>query len=260
MKNMKIPIVMAAFGTTTSALKTYSFIDKICKKHFPNHEILWSYSSRMIKDRMKKQHDIEIKHPYQVLEELWQKGYSRAVVQSMHLISGHEFFRLVDEIKNCKIRTSVGLPLLNSHEDYKAVIKAMEPYLNKYKSKKAIVLVGHGTDHPAWSSYPALHNMFLEKYESGFYAGMIEYGYPSMQDIIKTVKNDGFKQVCIIPFILVAGIHFQKDLAGKKDSWKAGFEKQGIEVTVESNGLGFNTGIVEIFCSHIEQALDVIPR
>jgi len=37
MKN--IPVVLSAFGTTTKALETYSFMNDMFVKHFPGREI-----------------------------------------------------------------------------------------------------------------------------------------------------------------------------------------------------------------------------
>jgi sirohydrochlorin cobaltochelatase len=60
--------------------------------------------------------------------------------------------------------------------------------------------------------------------------------------------------------MLVAGVHFAQDLAGGDDSWKAAFMAANIQVELEEKGLGLNPQIVEIFCRHIEAALDVIPH
>jgi len=45
---------LTAFGTTSKALKTYSYIDEKLSGYFKGHEILWAYSSRMVKDWIKK--------------------------------------------------------------------------------------------------------------------------------------------------------------------------------------------------------------
>jgi len=255
---MKIPIVMVAFGTTTKALETYSFIDRICKQHFSDHEIVWSYSSRMVKDWIKKRRNIDLKHPHQVLAELEKEGHQWAVVQSLHLFSGHEFYRLVEEVNQGHVRTSVGLSLLTSPGDYEAVVEILGTKFPDHE-KEAMVLVGHGTDHPIWSSYVALQHMFRERFGSNIYMGVVE-GYPPRDKIVESVMKSGIKRVHLIPFMLVAGTHFKEDLAGGEDSWKTAFEEKGILVSIETKGLGFYQGIVEIFCKHIQDALDVIPQ
>ena len=255
---MKIPIVMAAFGTTSKALETYSFINSILTERFPDHEILWSYSSRMVKDWLKKRRNIDSKHPHQVLFELNKKGHPWAVVQSLHLLNGHEFYRLVDESQNCDIRTSIGLPLLSSPEDFNKVISALQDSFLTHEAE-ALVMVGHGTDHPCWPVYIALNRMLREKLGLKIFTGVVE-GFPAKEKIIGEVKKAGFKKVRIFPFMLVAGVHFNQDLAGNEDSWKIAFEKENICVTLEEKGLGFYPGIIDIFVKHIQEALDVIPR
>ncbi|MBL0699309.1 MAG: sirohydrochlorin cobaltochelatase [Desulfosarcina sp.] len=254
----KIPILLAAFGTTSKALATYSFIDDIVKKRFPDHEVLWSYSSRMVKDRIKKKRNIELKHPCRVLAELKAQGFAWAAVQSLHLMCGHEFYRLVDEAKECDIRTSIGLPLLYSPIDYKKVLAALD-YLIPFGKEDAVVFIGHGTDHSAWATYAALLNMLRESGKSNAYVGVVEQGHASMEEVVRAVRRAGYKHVLLVPLMLVAGVHFMEDMAGDEESWKTAFEAKNISVSLEQKGLGLSNSIIEIFRQHIHDALDVIP-
>ena len=254
----KIPILLSAFGTTSKAISTYSFIEDIVKKKFPGHEVLWSYSSRMVKDRIKKKSNIELKHPHQVLSELKSRGFAWVAVQSMHLMCGHEFYRLVDEAKECDIRTSIGLPLLYSPIDYKKVLSVIN-YLIPSGKEDAVVFIGHGTDHPAWATYAALLNMLRESGKSNAYVGVVEEGHASMEEVVRAVSLAGYKHVRLVPLMLVAGVHFMEDIAGDEDSWKTAFEAKNISVSLEQNGLGLSSSIIEIFCQHIHDALDIIP-
>lgn len=254
---MKTPIVVAAFGTTTNARNTYSYINRLLKKHFSNNEIHWAYSSRMVRDRTGKEQNADMKSPNRVLSQLKEKGHQWAVVQSLHLTCGHEFYRLVDEVKQSNIRTSIGLPLLCDPEDYDAVVEKLRDAFFNVESQ-AVVLVGHGTDHPVWTSYAAMQYFLKERYGPNVYVGVVE-GRPSREDILKSIKRTGVKKARLIPFMLVAGTHLQEDIMGDTDSWKASFAQEGIAVSVETKGLGFNLWIVEFFLKHIEAALDAIP-
>lgn len=256
---MKTPIVMAAFGTTSRALDTYSFIDENVKNRFEGHEIIWAYSSRMVKDAIKKRRHMDLKHPHQVLNELKSRGVEWAVVQSMHLMCGHEFYRLVEETRSCDIRTAIGLPLLSAPEDYLATVDVLKGI--RRAEDEALVMVGHGSDHPSWSTYPALQQLFDRRIGGGFYVGVVEDGWPSQEEIVAAVKRDGFERVRLMPLMLVAGVHFYEDLTGEEDdSWKSAFEKENITVSPVSEGIGKETGIIDIFCHHIQSALDIIPR
>lgn len=255
---MTIPIVIAAFGTTSRAMRTYDHMDVIFKKRFCGHEIHWTYTSRMVKDRLKQKQNITRHHPHQVLEALARRGHPWAMVQSLHLTGAHEFYRLVAEVDHCGIRTSMGLPLLSGIEDYEAVVRSLSPLVDKNEDE-ALVLVGHGTDHPSWSSYPALQYMLQQKYGGKVHVGAVEDGYPDQDAIVRAVVNGGFTRVRLASLMLVAGVHFEENLAGDEDSWKTVFEAAGIQVELEKGGLGLNPQIIEIFCRHMESALEIIP-
>ena len=253
---MQIPIVLTAFGTTSSALKTYDFMDKIIREEFPGQEIVWAFSSRMVRDRLKDKKKIEASHPHEVLRALSEQGHVWAVVQSMHLLCGHEFYRMLEEVSPLPIRTSIGLPLLTSHEDYHSLAKALE--FDKVSDDEAVVLVGHGTDHPSWSTYPTLESILRQVYHPGIYVGVVE-GYPDKEQVLEAVVKTGVQKVRLIPLMLVAGVHFVEDLCGDEDSWKAAFQEAGLEVNVESAGIGMKRDVVQIFIDHIREALDIIP-
>lgn len=270
---MPIPIVIAAFGTTSHAHKTYSFMNQHFEKRFAGHEIHWAFSSRMVKDHIKKHSQIQIKNPCEVLTELYAQGHSWVVVQSLHLINGHEFYRLVDEVKSLPVRTSIGLPLLSSYHDYCKTAKAMgishcqnqncSSTSSNFKERilsadEAVVIVGHGTDHPAWSSYLAFESVLKKMYGQNIFVGLIE-GEPDQSQIIGDVVKSGAKKVHLVPFTLVAGVHFQEDIANSEDSWKSAFEQAGVTVEVEAIGIGYKKGVVDIFMDHIQDALSAIP-
>ncbi|MBW2000704.1 MAG: sirohydrochlorin cobaltochelatase [Deltaproteobacteria bacterium] len=68
-------------------------MDSAFKKRFYNEKIMWAYSSRMIKDWIEVRHGIEPRHPMDVLSDPAFQGHEWVVVQSLHLVCGHEFYR-----------------------------------------------------------------------------------------------------------------------------------------------------------------------
>ncbi|MBF0376417.1 MAG: sirohydrochlorin cobaltochelatase [Desulfamplus sp.] len=300
---MTTPIVIVAFGTTTHAQKTYAYMNQRFKSRFADHEIRWAFSSRMVKEHSNKRsckhgakHSMEninsksidssnsnylinIQSPTEVLQELYEQGHSWAVVQSLHIINAHELYRLVDEAKTIPIRTSIGLPLLTSYSDYTSLADSM---ISKYKShiseEEAVVFVGHGTDHPSWSSYLAFEsimrnhlNVFYVKhnidyslnqnpsYQNKIFMGLIE-GEPEQPEIIEAVIKSGAKKVYLVPFTLVAGVHFKEDIAGSEDSWKSAFEDAGLSVEIEQQGIGYQDSVIDIFMEHIQEAFSIIHK
>ena len=251
-----IPILLTAFGTTARAFSTYEKMDRVFKQRFPHHPLHWAYSSRMVKNAMAKKKK-RLKDPFKLAQDLADNGHPWVVIQSLHLICGHEFDRLVTERDRVNIRSTMGLPLLTSARDYANTAKTLAPLFPADKDQ-AIILVGHGTDHPAWTTYPAFESILRQQYGQRLFLGVVE-GYPGMDHTLERIKTAGFKRVCLIPFMLVAGVHFKEDLTCEEDSWQKTFERNGIQVQVVDHGIGHIDGITEIFCDHISDALDVIP-
>lgn len=252
-----IPIVLAAFGTTTRALETYDFIGEHIERRFPGHAVHWAYSSRMVRSRLKVRKGIELPDPGRVLAGLEQEGHSWAVVQSMHLVCGHEFYRLVEEVAGHGVRVSMGLPLLAGPADYRAAARAVDRGI-PCCGEEALLLVGHGTDHPIWCAYPALEGLFRETCHRRVFVGVVEGDAPR-QKTLDAIRKAGIRRVMLVPFMLVAGTHFLEDLAGEEDSWRQALESAGLEVILHDHGLGLNPAVVECFAAHIREALDVIP-
>ena len=71
---------------------------------------------------------------------------------------------------------------------------------------EAIILVGHGTDHPSWATYPALQNLLSGRFGQQVHIGVLER-HPSRQEVIARVVKSGLKQVRLLPLMLVAGRH-----------------------------------------------------
>jgi len=255
---MPIPIVLTAFGTTTKALQTYEYLDAAVRREFPGHEVHWAFSSRMVKDRLYQARRLNIRHPHQVLQDLQNRGYIWAVVQSLHLLAGHEFFRLLEEVASSPLRTSIGLPLLSAASDYWRLADALSS-LADLPPGHALVLVGHGTDHPSWSAYPALESVLRRRYGHRVYVGVVE-GYPGQEQVVDDLVKAGCRGVKLVPLMLVAGRHFLEDLTCGEDSWQAALAAVGLTVTVESGGLGQNEAVGQIFLDHIRAALETIPR
>ncbi len=253
----KIPVVLTAFGTSEKAFLTYGHMDGIFRSAFGERPIEWAYSSRLISSRSKGTYNCNIKDPLEVLNQLILDGHEWAVVQSLHITGGHEFQRLVRQVYKLDIRVSMGLPLLTSVQDYMETIDALSSLVPE-GDDEAVIFAGHGTDHPAWTSYVALGVFLKQKYGPKVFVGVLE-GCPDINHTIDRIKAHGFKKVRIVPLMLVAGMHFKRELTGREDSWEKSLREHGIQVDVIPQGLGETEEINRIFIRHITEALDVIP-
>lgn len=239
------PIVLAAYGTATRAGATYDKIATAMGRRFPGHEIHLSFASPKGRQAAAP--------PETVLANLRDRGHSRAVVQSLHLLCAAEFHRLVMASKTVGMDCAIGYPLLSSARDFEDVANVLAPDLAREK-EEAVVLVGHGTDHPAGCAYPALAYLLEKRFGDGIFYGTVDKT-PAAGDVLGEIQAGPWRQVKLVPLLLVAGTHVQRDLMQSPDSWRAVFEDAGIPASVVSRGLGELAGTIEIFCRHTADAL-----
>jgi len=250
---MTIPIIISAFGTTSRAIATYEHLNGAIRNHFPEDEIIWAYSSKVITEKLQKRETTGAVHPEQVLQQLERQGGTQAVVQSLHLFPGGEFHALHSTTRKSSLRCTTGMPLLTSPRDYHDICELLQPII-KDQHDKAILVLGHGTDHQTWTAYYTLEKILRQKYGNRVFVGVVQH-YPDSTHLVDEIANQGFKEVFIIPFFLVAGFHFRRDIIGPgKDSWKSRIEQKQIIVESLDSGLGLLPGLERVVIRHIEEA------
>jgi len=255
---MHSPIILTAFGTTSAARDTYSHIEQAVRKHFPEHDLHWGYSSRVVARELQKSQDTTIRHPVDILTDLATAGQTKAIVQSLHLLPGHEFHSLHQEVRRARgITCQIGMPLLTSPEDYTTLLKLLAPHIEQDRDR-AVLVIGHGTRHPVWPAYLALENMLQRQFGNHVFVGVAEH-YPDTGGIEEKIVAAGFKEVLMIPFFLVAGMHYRRDMIGDNEfSWQHRLEKRGLVVEAVEDGIGLLPGIGNLVAAHIEEALNAI--
>ncbi|MBL0716355.1 MAG: sirohydrochlorin cobaltochelatase [Desulfosarcina sp.] len=248
------PIVLVASGTSSAASATYRWIEAECGRHFPGHPIHWAFSSGAIRNRRREETGQALATPATVLDQLARAGCRKAVVQSLHLICGLEFHGLVWKAAQSPLDVHLGLPLLSHPEDFDAVLDWIEK-LRPPTEEDALVFVGHGTDHPAWMAYAVLAGGIAARFGDRVVLGQVK-GDPGPSVIAAQLGATGCRRARLRPFMLVAGAHFRQDISGDQPtSWQSRFEKQGLRVIPEADGLGVQSAIIDIFGRHIRAAL-----
>jgi len=251
---MKPPIVICAFGTTAKSITTYQHIDKIIKIHFDNYKISWSFSSRTITQQLQCHWKKKIQPPAELFTKLESQGHKNAIVQSLHLFPGTEFDRLNRATQDAELNCTLGSPLITSPLDYHEISQILLPLIAT-DPREATLILGHGTHHPAWTAYYCLESFLRRQSGHHIFVGTVEK-YPDSKMLVEEIHLAGYKKVRIIPFFLVAGMHYKRDITGNSDSsWKNRFSKKGIETKTIGNGLGMLSGFENIIIRHIETAI-----
>jgi sirohydrochlorin cobaltochelatase len=256
----KKAILLVSFGTSYAEAreKTIDAIETKVKRAFPEWEVRTAFTSHIIIDILKKRDGIEIDTPEQALGKLDREGYSRLVVQSTHILNGAEFHDVVMTVNRFRAGfdgVAIGYPLLASTEDYRAVIDAVESQLPSMRRNEAVVMMGHGTRHPANAAYPALQFMMLER-GLPVYLGTVE-GYPGLDTVERLLEMNDISEVTLMPFMVVAGDHASNDMAGPgEDSWKSILARKGYKVNIYLHGIGENADIQDIYLDHLRDAIE----
>lgn len=251
---MKRAIVVVSFGTTyhdTCKKNIYACEEQI-QEAFEGYDFYRAYTSTMVIKKLKERDGIFVDTPKEILDKLYREGYEEVVVQSLHIICGIEYDKLVAQVSEFKDKFQkivVGRPLLTTIEDYKKAVEALKSQIPVLEKDEAVVLMGHGTYHSMHAAYPAIDYM-LKQQELPIYMGTVE-GYPEIGEVVTLLKKDKVKKVILMPFMLVAGDHATEDMAGEEDdSWKNVLLKEGFEVKTYIQGLGENEEIRKLFVEH----------
>jgi len=190
----------------------------------------------------------------ELLQNLYLDASESIVVQSLHVMPGHEFHRVVRETRQAQAKVVIGMPLLTTPDDHHRVADCLVPIIEA-NDNKAILILGHGTSHQSWTTYPTLEKVIRRRAGTRVFVTGLEK-YPDSETVIDEIADTGFDQVFVIPFLMVAGMHFQRDIIGEAPtSWKSRLNRKKIDLSIHDQGLGLLPGIAEIFCDHIRTAL-----
>ncbi len=251
---MNIPILVSALGSSPTALATYKQVDMAIRNHFIDREIHWSYTLKRMREIAKSDKESAYPSPQEALSRLMARGIDKVLVQSLHLLPGTEFHDLQKTLRSSGIRCGTGMPLLCTPDDYNEIGEIMRPVIAS-RPDKAILLLGHGTAHPIWTAYCCLETFLRHKFGERIFVGVLEK-FPDCQDLPAAVRAAGFTEICIIPFLMVAGMHYHRDIAGNDpSSWMTRLSALGLTVEVINHGMGLFSGINGLIIRHIEEGL-----
>lgn len=256
--NVKKAILVVSFGTSyEDNLKlTIEATEKRIAAAFPDYEVRRAFTSSIVIKVLKKK-GILVNEVDEGLAELAAQGFTECIVQPLHLITGEEYHQVVKTV--AKYRTSfsrlaIGMPLFAETAGYFRTLDAICANNPTVGSGEAIVFMGHGTHHPANSSY-ALIQMILEAKGFPVYVGTVE-GYPDLDWVMDRLDRDGIKMVTLLPLMLVAGDHANNDMAGDEaDSWKSILTEKGFAVRTILRGLGEVPAVQDIYVSRVREVL-----
>lgn len=261
---MKKAILVVSFGTSylDTLEKTIEKAEKQIRDNFSEYDIYRAFTSHIIIKKLKEKYEIFVDTPEEILEKLYEAGYEEVIMQPLHMIPGEEFIYInkIAELFKEKFEVlKVGRPIFYYQgieelpQDYSLFIEATKEL---YEENSAVVLMGHGTAHPANSVYGCLQTVFEDEGYENVFVTTVE-GYPNFENVISRLKRKNISEVTIAPLMVVAGDHARNDMASDdEDSLKSVLEAEGIKVNVHLKGLGENEKFNELYINRIDDLIN----
>lgn len=256
---MKKALLVISFGTSyhDTCEKNIVACERALAAGCPDRTPFRAFTSGMIIRKLKKRDGVTIDTPLEALQKLAQQGYQDVAIQSLHVINGDEYEKIVREVQAMRMhfaRLVIGAPLLSSHADYLQLMQALSMQMPALKAGEKVVFMGHGASHHAFAAYACLdHMMAVHRFPAR--VGAVE-SYPEVSVLIESLRAEGIVRVHLMPLMLVAGDHAINDMASDDEaSWKMQFLQSGIDATPWLQGLGENPAVRAMFVDHLQQAL-----
>ena len=256
-KHTKKAILVVSFGTSVNETreKTIDRIETDIRNANPDAAIYRAWTSKMIIKKVNARDHVHIFTVKEAMEQMREDGITDVMVQPTHVINGVENDRMKEDALAYQQdfhSISFGDPLLTSEQDNLDVIQAIAEEFSDLKQEEALVLMGHGTTHYTNAIYAALDYTFKDKGYKNIFLGTVE-AYPSMETLMKIVKEYDPEKVILAPFMIVAGDHAKNDMAGDNpESWYNQFRAAGFQTETVVKGLGQYPGIRKILVEHLK--------
>ena len=301
-KNNKV-ILLVAFGSTwQQAYDAFDATVAAYKNAFPSYDVFLSFSSAICINRAAAGENVAPRNFYAPpfwLTAFAQDGvkYDEIVVQSLQVIPGEEYTRVINYIKDfannsngdlddsylSRVKLKLGVPLLQEAvSDVNAVAKALD---DLYKSKAAsavVAFMGHGNPdsydtYKANIRYTQLETA-LQTYSPNYFVGTVDMLENFKTNVLARMKEAGITSGTVYchPLMSIAGDHAHNDMAGDDNengepneegevedtSWKCYFAANGFTCNNDTQivkGLLELPTVRQIWMNHTKAAINGEP-
>ena len=243
MKHDKV-ILLVAFGSTwQQAYDAFDLTREEYKKEFPGYDVFLSFSSAICINRAMAAENTDARSFYEPkywLEAFGRMQYSEIIVQSMQVIPGEEFSRVVNAMKDfannsngdlddeymSQVTLKLGMPLMYAPEDVDLLANALDENFGKYAENGAMLFMGHGNPdeydtYKANVRYTQLETALQglgKSYAKNYFVGTVD-----MMDNFKVQVRDRMQdagitsgKVFCAPLMSIAGDHAHNDMADEE--------------------------------------------
>ena len=273
-------ILLVAFGSTwDNAFKAFDATKAAYEKAFPESDVYVSYSSAICINRAAAGENTDengkiVKRNYYA-PNFWLHAFATAkytdiTVQSLQVIPGEEYSRVINYIKD----------FANNHlgdidDKYLASLEG-HLWLGNQANKGVVAFMGHGNPdsydtYKANIRYTQLEEA-LQKFNKNFFVGTVDMPDNYKQDVLARMQEAGIKNgtMNLYPLMSICGDHGHNDMAGEgeeywdaKDeesednSWFEFFSHKGYTPTSNLFGLLEVKDILQVWLDHTKNPVEL---
>ena len=197
---MKEALLTVSFGTAVEQARQADIcaVERAAAQALPHLPAYQAYTSPTIR-RILARRGIDIPGFVPALEQLAQDGVERIYVLPTHLLPGYEYDDLLEAAEQMRPQLQqlrMAPPLLGDTWGVRALAQILCDRFPR-REEQAVVLLGHGTEHPGNLVYPALQGVLDWLRREDILIGTVE-GWPQLRNsfhfIRKEVKDDRISQ------------------------------------------------------------------
>lgn len=243
-------ILLVAFGSTWEcAFESFDNTKKAYEQAFPGCDVYVSYSSAICINRAAAgEHEVVRNYyaPNFWLHSLAAAKYDEIVVQSLQVIPGEEYGRVINYIKDLgnnylrdlddeylsKVTLRLGTPLLNSLDDVKEVAKVLNDEFGEDAKTKTVVFMGHGNpsseehDYDIYKAnvrYDQLEEELQKKYSKNYFVGTVDQPDNKKENVWSRIQAGAgvpaSKEMVLQALMSIAGDHGHNDMYGEGEEY-----------------------------------------
>lgn len=251
-------ILFVAYGTThPDAANAYIHARETLEKRCPEIPIFDAYTSARVRETLRAQ-SIWINSPAEAVKAIEQQGFCEVYVQSLHVVAGEEFHRMVRDIRaaGTALKVQFSPPLMRSAHDIRTIADflALHPPLER-RPDDIWLLMAHG--HPEGrcdSVYMALAAELTQRDRRIFLSTL--YTLFPIKEQIQNLLTADTRRIFLSPLMGVAGKHAADMLAGSgPESWRTQLIDAGFSVFPQMTGLIDTPLILDYFLRECESFL-----
>lgn len=252
-------ILVVSVGTTHARTreKTIDAIETDIAEMFPEYQVYRAWTGRKIIRILAQRDGVLVDTVTEALERMLKDGIREVIIQPTHLLDGVELEwmkREVQEYAGQFASVSLGRSLLGSEGDRDALAHIIGEEFSCGDPEAVLVLVGHGTACQANGWYAELNDRFRDLGYGRILVG-INRDEEGIRQIGKALEALSATRVVVMPFMIVAGVHAQKDIAGgEPDSWRSRLTAAGYRVECRLKGLGEFPAVRRLFIEQVRRA------